>query len=98
MGDEPKHSNASLGLSTMGRPAVLRLVLTTTGRPVRLSNDASMRARSGSGSGGTVLVRAGPSPGTTGGIRPRHEGATSWTNSMYGEGRGPREKMAAARS
>ena len=34
-GAEPKHSSASRGSSTIGRPAVLRLVLTTTGRPVR---------------------------------------------------------------
>ena len=34
-GAEPKHSSASRGSSTIGRPAVFRLVLTTTGTPVR---------------------------------------------------------------
>ena len=33
-GAEPKSSSASRGLSTIGRPAVLRLVLTTTGMSV----------------------------------------------------------------
>jgi carbamoyltransferase len=33
-GADPKHSRASRGSSTMGRPAVLSEVLTTTGRPV----------------------------------------------------------------
>src|SRR5699024_7148175 len=34
-GAEPKSSSASRGSSTIGRPAVLRLVLMTTGSPVR---------------------------------------------------------------
>ena len=34
-GAEPNSSRASRGLSTIGRPAVFRLVLTTTGMPVR---------------------------------------------------------------
>ncbi len=33
-----------------------------------------------------------------GGMRSRHAGATSWTKSMYGLGRGPPEKISAARS
>lgn len=33
MGEAPKHSSASRGSSTIGRPAVLKLVLTTTGSP-----------------------------------------------------------------
>ena len=47
-GEEPKHSNASRGSSTMGRPAVFRLVLTTTGSPVSSSKVPSTRATSGS--------------------------------------------------
>ena len=42
-GAEPKHSSASRGLSTIGRPAVLSDVLTTTGTPVRRSTASSMR-------------------------------------------------------
>ncbi len=34
-GAEPKHSSASRGSSTIGRPAVLKLVLMTTGVPVK---------------------------------------------------------------
>ena len=41
-------------LSTMGRAAVLRLVFTTTGTPVRASTSESIRASSGSFSGSTV--------------------------------------------
>src|SRR5690606_25141055 len=47
-GAEPKHSNASRGSSTIGRPAVLRLVFTTVGSPVLRSNAVSMSASSGS--------------------------------------------------
>ena len=43
-GVEPKHSRASLMSSTIGRPAVLRLVLTSTGRPVRCSKAVSRAA------------------------------------------------------
>src|SRR4051812_8883736 len=53
-GAEPKHSSASRGSSTIGRPAVLRLVFTTTGTPVRRSKPSSIRATSGSASRSTV--------------------------------------------
>ncbi|MFF1794026.1 hypothetical protein ACFVXQ_07305, partial [Kitasatospora sp. NPDC058263] len=82
IGAEPKHSKASRTSSTIGRPAVLRLVLTTTGRPVSSSNRSSIRAVSGSSTGSTLWIRAVPSTWTTAGIRSRHSGATSWTNSM----------------
>src|SRR5690606_18549519 len=48
MGAEPKHSRASWGSSTIGRPDVLRLVLISTGTPVRASNRSSSSATSGS--------------------------------------------------
>ena len=81
----------------MGRPAVLRLVFTSTGRPVRCSKAASSAASSGWRSGSTVCTRAVPSTCTTAGMRSCHRAATSWTNSMYGLGSGPREKISAAR-
>ena len=46
-GAEPKHSSASRGSSTMGRPAVFRLVFTITGRPVRAAKPSSIPATSG---------------------------------------------------
>jgi hypothetical protein len=64
------------------RPAVLRLVLTTTGSPVRRSKAASMRATSGSRRSSTVWMRAVPSTWTTAGMRSRQAAATSWTKSM----------------
>src|SRR3954464_8865432 len=51
-GAEPKHSRASRGSSTIGRPAVFREVLTTTGTPVRAAKASSIRATRGSGRGG----------------------------------------------
>src|SRR5699024_10160537 len=81
-GAEPKHSNASRGESTMGRPDVLRLVFTSTGSPDRSSNSASRRAVSGSSSGSTVCIRAVPSTCTAAGTRSCHSGATSCTKSM----------------
>src|SRR5690242_11051836 len=68
-GAEPKHSSASRGSSTIGRPAVFRLVLTTTGTPVRRSTASSRRATSGSSLRLTVWMRAVPSTCTTAGIR-----------------------------
>src|SRR5690606_5847026 len=46
-GAEPKRWSASRGSSTMGRPAVLSLVLMTTGRPVRPAKAAIVAARRG---------------------------------------------------
>ena len=68
-GAEPKHSSASRGSSTIGRPAVFSDVLTTTGTPVRRSKASRQRAISGSASGFTVWIRAVPSTCTTAGIR-----------------------------
>ena len=89
-GAEPKHSSASRGSSTIGRPAVFSDVLTTTGTPVRSWKASSIRATSGSCSGSTVCTRAVPSTCTTAGIRSRHAASTSCTKSMCGDG------MAAA--
>ena len=58
-GAEPKHSSASRGSSTIGRPAVFRDVLTTTGTPVRASKASSMRATSGSSARSTVWIARG---------------------------------------
>ena len=81
----------------MGRPAVLRLVLITTGRPVRCSKPSSIRATNGSLDGSTDWIRAVPSTWTAAGIRSRQPSATSWTKSMYGDGMGPRENSSEAR-
>src|SRR5690606_2640531 len=97
IGEEPKHSRASLMSSTIGRPAVFRLVFTTTGSPVRRSKPCNIRATSGSVTGSTVCTRAVPSTCTTAGIRSRQASATSWVNNMYGDGSGPRLKISAAR-
>src|SRR5215218_8596907 len=94
-GADPKHSRASRGSSTIGRPAVLRLVLTTTGTPVRRSTPSSSRATSGSSSRSTVWMRALPSTWTTAGMRSRQAGRTRWVNSMYGLGSGPSNSSAA---
>jgi len=53
-GAEPKSSSASRGLSTMGRPTVLRLVLTTTGISVSSSKVVSRVAVRGSSEASTV--------------------------------------------
>ncbi len=96
-GADPKSSSASRGSSTIGRPAVLRLVLTTTGSPVSSLN-ARIVACSRGVDPSTVWMRAVPSTCTTAAIRSRHAGATSCTNSMYGLGTGPPEKISAASS
>ena len=82
----------------MGRPAVFRLVFTTTGSPVRASKARSSAATCGVRSSSMVWMRAVPSTWVTAGIRWRHSGRTSWTNSMYGLGKGPSEKISGARS
>ena len=97
-GLEPKHSSASRGSSTIGRPAVFSDVLTTTGTPVRASKHSSIRATSGSSSRSTVWMRAVPSTCTTAGMRSRHSSCTPWVKSMYGEGIGPSRKISDARS
>ena len=98
-GAEPKHSSASRGSSTIGRPAVFSDVLTTTGRPVRCSKarDASVherlvvrRRRSGSG----PCRRRGRRPGSA----RATPGATRCVNSMCGLGSGPPAKISPARS
>ena len=93
-----RHSSASYGLSTIGRPAVLRLVLTTTGTPVRCA-----KARAARDGGIRIRRRRSgseryPSTWATACSRSRQCGATSCTNSMYGLGSGPREKISPARS
>ncbi len=79
------------GESTIGRPAVLKLVLTTTGTPVRRSNAASIRCSSGSVTGSTVWMRAVPSTWVTADSRSRHparrRGRTTCTGWERGRGR-----------
>ena len=53
-GAEPNSSSTSRGLSTIGRPAVLRLVLTTTGMSVSCSNAVNRLAVKGSSVASTV--------------------------------------------
>jgi hypothetical protein len=75
IGAEPKHLRASRGSSTIGSSAVLKLVLISTGVPVRRSKQRSNLATSGSLSGSTVWMRAvrrrawrpGSGPATRGG-------------------------------
>src|SRR5690606_3827006 len=97
-GADPKSSSASRGSSTIGRPAVLRLVLMTTGRPVRSANAVIVAPRRGWRAGSTVWMRAVPSTWTAAGMRSRHSGRTVWTKSMYGLGIGPSAKISSARS
>ena len=52
----------------------------------------------GRSSSSTVWMRAVPSTWTTAGMRSRHSGRTSCTNSMYGLGIGPSVKIVGARS
>ena len=96
-GAEPKHSSASRGSSTIGRPAVLRRVLTTTGTPVRASNALEHRAppaarRRGRRSGCARCRRRARRPGCGRASSVR----TSCTNSMYGLGSGPAKISARA--
>jgi hypothetical protein len=77
---------------------VFRLVLTTTGTPVRRSNASSTRAMSGSVAGSTVWMRAVPSTCTTAGMRRRQPSSTRWVKSMNGLGSGPPSKSSWARS
>src|SRR4051794_32316082 len=86
IGALPNSSKASCGVSTIGRPAVLRLVLTRTGTPVRRSNSARSLANKGCSAASPVCTRAVPSTWTTAAIRSRHAGRTWWTKSMYGLG------------
>ena len=98
-GAEPNSSSASRGLSTIGRPAVLRLVLTTTGVPVSSPKAGQQPGRSADRRPGR---RSGPGPCGRRGSPPAAAhataGATSWTKSMYGLGSGPRPKISPARS
>ena len=95
-GAEPKHSSASRGSSTIGRPAVLSEVLTTTGTPVRASKrlehardqrllvaiDGLDRARCRRRGRPPECDRATP-------------GATPWVKSMYGRRHRPVAKISA---
>ena len=86
------------GSSTIGRPAVLRLVLTTTGSPVRRSKPSSIRRTSGSVAGvdrldprGAVDVHHGRDA-----VAPLRRHVVH--EQHVGLGTGPRAKISPARS
>ena len=81
-GADPNSSSASRGSSTMGRPAVFRLGLMTTGSPVRASNARSIAPNRGWIAGSTVWMRAVSSTCTAAGMRSHQLGLTLCTKSM----------------
>ena len=100
-GVEPKHSSASRRSSTIGRPAVLRLVLTSTGRPVRCSKAASRAASSGCvrrvdrlDAGGAVHVHDGRDPVAP--VRARRRARTACTGWESARGRRSRRPAPAS--
>ena len=98
-------SSASRGSSTIGRPAVLRLVLTTTGSPVRASNAREQRGHArrrrvvdGLHAGGAVDVDDGRDAVAPLRARPgARRACTGWAAARRGRSRRPARRAPSAR-